>query len=303
MSALGTLPRTDQGQPYGPAGRSAWLEVDWREHQRWVTAEGRPVNVIDMGEGPAVVFIHGLSGSWPNWLEQLPVFAQMHRVIAMDLPGFGHSPMPREPITISAYARILDDLLETLGVDAATLVGNSMGGFVSAELAIVCPRRVDRLALVSPAGISTVGYRAYIPSLHGLKRILASANAGVAANADTIARHPRSRALALSTLTSHPVRLPAPLTAETLRGAGKPGFVEGVEALASYSIRRRLPEIACPTLIVWGDRDRIVPVRDADVYAEMIPDSRKVIFEDTGHLAMLERPAALNALLEEFLSG
>ena len=118
---------------YGPSGRSPWLDIDWREHQRWVSANGQPVNTIDLGEGPPIVFVHGLSGSWPNWLEQLPVFAAEHRVVAMDLPGFGHSPMPHERITISSYARLLDGLLDELGIDAATIVGNSMGGFVSAE--------------------------------------------------------------------------------------------------------------------------------------------------------------------------
>jgi pimeloyl-ACP methyl ester carboxylesterase len=302
MSGVSVLPGTDRKQPYGPEGRSAWMDVDWGAHQRWVTVADRPVNTIELGEGPAIVFVHGLSGSWPNWLEQLPAFARNHRVIAMDLPGFGHSPMPVERITISGYARILDNLLETLEVSAATLVGNSMGGFVSAELAINFPERVEHLVLVSPAGISTRGYRAYLPTLHSFGRVLASGTARVAANADTIARRPRLRGVALSTLTRHPIRLPAPLTAETLRGAGKVGFVEALEALSAYSIRDCLPEIACPTLIVWGEDDRIVPVRDADVFAEMIPGSRKVVVEDTGHLAMLERPAAFNELLEDFLS-
>ena len=73
----------------------------------------------------------------------------------MDLPGFGHSPMPRERITISGYARLLDGLFDELGIDAATVVGNSMGGFISAELAIAFPQRVERLVLVAPAGLST----------------------------------------------------------------------------------------------------------------------------------------------------
>ena len=79
---------------YGPQGRSPWLDVDWRAHQRWVEVGGRAVNVIDLGSGPPVVFVHGLAGSWQNWLEQLPVLAEDHRVIALDLPGFGQSPMP-----------------------------------------------------------------------------------------------------------------------------------------------------------------------------------------------------------------
>ncbi len=120
---------------YGPQGRSPWMDVDWRAHQHWTIINDSPVNVVELGEGPPLLFVHGLSGSWPNWLEQLPVFARTHRVIALDLPGFGRSPMPTGDISISAYARTLDALLDALDVDAVAAVGNSMGGFVSAELA------------------------------------------------------------------------------------------------------------------------------------------------------------------------
>jgi pimeloyl-ACP methyl ester carboxylesterase len=256
------------------------------------------------------VFVHGLSGSWPNWLEQLPVFADSqrqcpHRVVALDLPGFGHSPMPAEKISISGYARLLDGVLDTLGIDAATVVGNSMGGFVSAELAIAFPQRVERLVLVSPAGLSTYGHPHATPALPFLQRlapILAAGTAWVASKSDTVARRPRLRNATLGAVVRHPSRLPGPLAAEQLRGSGKPGFIQGLEANLTYDISRRLPEIACPTLIVWGDRDRVISVRDASVFAELIPGSRKVIFKDTGHVAMLERPAAFNDLLEDFLN-
>jgi pimeloyl-ACP methyl ester carboxylesterase len=293
---------------YGPSGRSPWLDIDWREHQRWVSVAGQPVvNTIDLGEdnGPPLVFVHGLSGSWPNWLEQLPVFAGSHRVIAIDLPGFGHSPMPRERITISGYARLLDGLFDELSIGAATLVGNSMGGFVSAELAIAFPERVERLVLVSPAGISsyrnTRGTRA-LPALHRAERIAAAYTAWMASKSDTVTRRPLLRNATLGLVTRHPARLPAALAAEQLRGAGKPGFIQALEANLDYDFRHRLPEIACPTLIVWGDEDRVLTVRDAAVYAELIPGSRKVVYEDTGHMAQIERPDAFNALLREFLS-
>jgi pimeloyl-ACP methyl ester carboxylesterase len=305
MSGVGTLPSTDRGQPYGPAGRSAWLDVDWRDHQSWVTVEGAPVNVIDVGDGPAIVFVHGLSGSWPNWLEQLPAFAQDHRVIAMDLPGFGHSPMPQEQITISAYGRTLDGLLETLGVDAATLVGNSMGGFVSAELAIAYPRRVERLVLVSAAGISTYRHRdveRIEPYLRRVAPMVAAYTGWTAARSDWVARRRGLRNLTLGFVVRHPSRLPAALAAEQLRGAGKPGFMQALRANIDYPVKERLPEIACPTLIVWGDEDKVIPVGDASVFEELIPNSRKVIFEETGHMAMLERPVAFNELLSEFIT-
>ncbi|HEY5194771.1 MAG TPA: alpha/beta fold hydrolase [Solirubrobacteraceae bacterium] len=304
MSGVSTFLLDDSAQPYGAVGRSPWMDVNWREHQRWVQVAGTPVNVIDMGEGPPIVFVHGLSGSWPNWLEQLPVFAREHRVIAMDLPGFGHSPMPAETITISTYARILDELLGELGVDAAAVVGNSMGGFISAELAIAFPQRVERLVLVSAAGISTNGQRdalRVLPALRRMEKVVAAYTTWIAAHSDAVTRHPGLRNAALGLVTRHPSRLNAALAAEQLRGAGKPGFMQALQANLDYPIRERLSEIVCPTLIVWGEEDRVIPVRDAGVFEELITGSRKVLFKDTGHMAMLERPAAFNELFEEFL--
>lgn len=293
------------------AARTRWQDVDWRTHQRWRVLDGTPVNTIELGpkngdtEAKPLVFVHGLSGSWPNWLEQLPTFAAEHRVIALDLPGFGHSPMPRETISISGYARMLDRLLDQLEIDAAAVVGNSMGGFIGAELAIAFPQRVERLVLVSAAGISTHAPRGSaqaVPVLRRLERILMASAAWAASVSDTTMRRARLRDAALGVVVRHPSRLPAALAAEQVRGAGKPGFIQALEAIVDYEIRERLSEIACPTLIVWGERDRLISVHDADVFAELIPNSRKVVFEDTGHVSMLERPEEFNALLEDFLA-
>jgi pimeloyl-ACP methyl ester carboxylesterase len=294
---------------YGPVGRSPWLDVDWRTHQRWVIVDGDPVNVIELGPSAAsaqpIVFVHGLSGSWPNWLEQLPVFGAERRVIAMDLPGFGHSPMPHQEISISGYARLLDRLMGELEIDAAAVVGNSMGGFISAELAIAFPQRVERLVLVSAAGVSTTAdpnVARLVPTARRLQTVLTAGTAWLASKSDTVARRARLRDALLNVVARHPSRLPAALAAEQLRGSGKPGFIQALEAILDYDVRERLPEIACPTLIVWGANDRLVPVRDADVFAELIPDARKVVYADTGHVAMLERPAAFNALVKDFLA-
>ncbi len=305
MASVSSPPRPDLRRAYGPQGRSPWLDVDWRAHQHWTIVNDTPLNVIELGEGPPLVFVHGLSGSWPNWLEQLPVFAVDHRVIALDLPGFGRSPMPAEEISISGYARTLDALLGKLGVDAAAVVGNSMGGFVSAELAINYPQRVERLVLVSAAGLSTYGDPRGLRALgrmRRIERIVATYAGWVAAHSDTVTKRPMLRNATLGLIAAHPNRLPAPLAAEQIRGAGKPGFIQGLAANLDYDFSHRLGEIVCPTLIVWGDRDRVITVRDAARFAELIPGSRKVVFEDTGHVAMLERPAEFNELLAEFLS-
>jgi 4,5:9,10-diseco-3-hydroxy-5,9,17-trioxoandrosta-1(10),2-diene-4-oate hydrolase len=292
--------------PYGPQGRSAWMDVDWREHQRWVVIDDRRVNVIDLGEGErTVVFVHGLAGAWQNWLENLPhVAAAGCRVIAFDLPGFGESEMPREKISIPGYGRFVDALLEHLGVGPAIVVGNSMGGFIAAEIAIQFPARVDRLVLVSAAGL-TVEHQGHDRIL-GLLRygqwLLSAWGGFVGARSDAIAGRTRTRRMLMRLVTSSPERLPPPLVSEQIRGAGKAGFVDALDALTHYPIRTRLGGIGCPTLIVWGADDHLVPVRDADEFEALIPGARKVVWPETGHLAMLERPVAFNALVEAFVA-
>jgi pimeloyl-ACP methyl ester carboxylesterase len=290
---------------YGPEGRSEWLDVDWREHQRWVRVGGRALNVIEMGSGEdVVVFVHGLAGSWQNWLEQIPHFARSYRVIAFDLPGFGHSEMPEEQISIPGYGRCLDALLEHLGVARAAIVGNSMGGFIGAELAIQVPERVDRLVLVSAAGLSIEHQRdeRVLAVLRRVQNVLTFATGWVGARSDTLSRRPRVRRALMQLVAYRAQDLPAPLVAEQVRGSGTPGFVDALDALSDYAIRDRLGEISCPTLIVWGQNDHLVPVKDAWEFEKLIPDARAVVWPKTGHVAMLERPAAFNALVDEFLA-
>jgi pimeloyl-ACP methyl ester carboxylesterase len=291
---------------YGPTGRSAWMDIDWREHQRWLRVGGRLVNVIELGDGPRLLFVHGHSGRWANWLENLPHFAATRRVVALDLPGFGDSEMPVEPISIEGYARTLDAVCDQLEIDAAAVVGNSMGGFVAAELAIKFPQRVERLVLVSAAGLTTkyIGASSEFfrrRSVGAFARVV-NAYAGIPeARAQTLMRRGRLRRGILNVIVRHPDRLPAPICAELIRGSGKPAAPYATDTIMSYDFRDRVGEIACPTLIVWGADDRIVPARSADEYEQLIPDTRKEIFADTGHCAMVERPTRFNHVLEDFL--
>lgn len=300
---MATGQRSAPEQAYGPSGRSEWMDVDWREHLRWVRVDGRSVNVVDIGSGPAIVFLHGLAGCWQNWLETIPHFAATRRVIAFDLPGFGASPMPAQPISMPGYARLLDELLVTLGIDSATFVGSSMGGFVAAEFAIRFGAQVQRLCLASPAGLSmehkrnerNQGARARI------ENYLFFGTGWLASRSDRVVRSERLRRALLMLVAAYPERLPSRLVAEQAHGAGKPGFTDALDAMTCYPIRDRLGEISCPTLVVWGELDRLVPVQDAGEFEWLIPRARKVVYEDTGHLVMLERPARFNADLQAFL--
>jgi 4,5:9,10-diseco-3-hydroxy-5,9,17-trioxoandrosta-1(10),2-diene-4-oate hydrolase len=304
MADVQARPQAPDPGRYGPDGRSEWLDIDWSEHQKWVSVAGRPVNVIDMGAGDPIVFIHGLAGAWVNWLENLPHFAREHRVIAMDLPGFGHSPMPAGKISISGYGRIVDELLDTLDIERAVIVGNSMGGFIGAEVAMQFGTRVEKLVLVSAAGISIEHQRnePVLRVMELLDDVLILGTGWMATRWAGLAGRPRARRQVMRLVAHRADDLPAPLIAEQVLGSGKPGFVPALDALTDYPIRDRLSEIECPVLVVWGEKDRLVPVRDAYVFGELIPNARVVVWPDTGHVAMLERPAAFNALVDDFLA-
>jgi pimeloyl-ACP methyl ester carboxylesterase len=160
------------------------------------------------------------------------------------------------------------------------------------------------MVLVSAAGLSIEYLRneRALAMLNVAENRLSAYSGWLASRSDALARRPGARRLIFGIVAHRPERLPGPLVAEQVRGSGKPGFVPALDALTDYPIRDRLAEIACPTLIVWGAEDKLVPARDADEFARLIPNARKVVWPETGHVAMLERPAAFNALLDAFLA-
>ncbi|MGB7588477.1 MAG: alpha/beta fold hydrolase [Solirubrobacterales bacterium] len=292
------FPVADYGNP-----DPDWLKIDWRQHLNRVELPGAEVNYADIGEGEPILFVHGLAGCWRNWLENLPHFARTHRAIALDLPGFGHSPMPTWPIDMPTYGRLIHDFCEKLGIDrVAALVGNSMGGFVSTEAVIERPGRFDRLVLVSAAGISFAevqGRRA-----EAAVRMFEAVFPFAAGSGQTWLTRPRARQFAFGNIFHYPNRVRRELLAEQIEPSIRsPGFPEAIRAIGGYDTRHRLPEIEIPTMVVWGLSDRIVPVEAAIGYHRLIPGSRLEIFERTGHVPQMERPARFNAVLDEFLAG
>jgi pimeloyl-ACP methyl ester carboxylesterase len=280
-----------------------WLQIDWRQHWRSVDVAGARVGYVEMGDGPPVVLVHGLSGCWQNWLENIPHLARRHRVVALDLPGFGTSPMPQWDISIPAFGRLLRDFCEKLAITRATLIGNSMGGFIATEVAIAEAERVSKLVLVSAAGVTYATARREPVAVLGR---MAAALTPLAFRLRREGIHRRRlRRLAFQGVVYYPNRLRGELLWEiTVPALTAPGFIHALETLVGYDIRDRLVEIDDPTLIVWGEGDRVVPVGAAHEYERLIgSNTRKVIWGRTGHLPMLERPARFNALLDEFLAA
>jgi pimeloyl-ACP methyl ester carboxylesterase len=299
----GAVLRPGPDPTYADGDDATWMRVDWPALQRTLELDGRRVNVLDTGGSrPALLFLHGWSSNWQIFLLNIAAFMDTHRVIALDLPGFGASELPHEPLSIRGYARLVDAMCAELGVERVSVVGNSMGGFIGAELALSFATRVDRLVLVSAAGLSTETLP-HAPVL-GLARIVAAGMPLASRIESSVVRRRRLRRVAMQWVIRYPERLSVPLAQELVLSFGKPGFVAGLRAIFDYAYRERLPEIEIPVLIVWGRNDLLVPVGDAFAYARLIGVNARVeIFEDTGHAPMLERPSRFNALLRAFLAG
>ena len=291
----------DGPDPYGNPDPE-WMRIDWREHLREVEIVGARVNYVEIGDGPPLLFVHGLSGCWQNWLENIPYFARSHRVIAVDLPGFGASPMPPWELTIPAYGRFLRDFCERLGVDRCSLVGNSMGGFVATEVAITDPERVDDLTLVSAAGITWA--RARREPAEMLARVGRAAAPLVLRFELSAIRRPRIRELAFRGVFHDPNALRREMLWENVVPAFQsPGTFDSMRNLVGHDIRDRLEEIGVPTLIVWGRNDRVVPIPAAFSYKKRIGDNAElIIFDECGHVPQIERPVRFNRVVEKFLA-
>jgi len=282
-----------QGDDYGVTAQPSWREVNWREHLRSLDIDGGSVNYVDMGPGsgsadaPPVLFIHGLGGCWQNWLENIPRVAQERRVLAPDLPGFGSSELPLDRISIPGYGRFVEKFCERLGLDQVVVVGNSMGGFVGAELAIQRPRGWSGSFGVRGRPVDHEHPPAPPPDLgprrRGARRLRRGAPAARDRPSTAAARRARLRGASSHApscrprLGDHVRRRPARFP----RRAERAGSTTTSTTASARSAR--------PTFIVWARttcscRSRTHRVRAAD------PELRKVIFEDTGHVPMLERP-------------
>jgi pimeloyl-ACP methyl ester carboxylesterase len=289
--------------PYGNADPE-WLRIDWREHLNTIDIDGAcDVNYAEMGpeSGKALLLVHGLGGAWQNWLETIPHLAREHRVIALDLPGFGQTPLPDWEVSVEAYGRLVHEFADALGIHTCTIVGNSMGGFVAAEAATRRQDRFEKFVLVSAAGISHARMKRQ-PAEVAARMSIATAPLTLR-NEWRLIRRPRIRQIFFGGLFYAPHRLRPELLWEFLHhGTGKPGFVPAVRGLIGYDILDRLEDIEVPTLIVWGRNDHVVPANDAIGYGRRLRNSRTVIFDKTGHCPMAERPVRFNRVLETFLA-
>jgi pimeloyl-ACP methyl ester carboxylesterase len=274
---------------------------------RHVTLHGHDVGYRMAGEGPVVVLIHGMAGSSLTWRDVMPLLARDFTVVAPDLLGHGESAKPLGDYSLGAYASGLRDLLMgPLGIERATIVGQSLGGGVAMQLAYQHPELCERLVLAGSGGlgreVSWVLRLLTLPAAEYVMPIL-------------FPRFLRDRGNKVSAFF-HERGIRAPHVAEMWRAyaslvepENRQAFVRTLRAVVgpggqTVSAADRLYlTAAVPTLILWGDQDDIIPVEHAYAAHEHMPGSRLEIFEGAGHFLHLEQPAKFVEILTDFIEG
>ena len=286
------------------AGKVARLRAAETRH-RTVEVHGRSVNFIEAGSGPVLLLIHGMAGTCANWESVIEPLAMKHTVIAPDFPGHGSSAPGGGDYSLGGLAGGLRDLLLTLGHERATLVGHSLGGGVAMQFTYQFPEMVERLALVSSGGlgpdVSPVLRAAALPGAD----LFISATAGVGTRVGSVVgRGLGAIGLRPSTDVAEVARGYATLSDPERRKAFLATLrsVVGTEGQRVAALDRLYLAEALPLLILWGEKDPIIPVDHGREAHAQLPGSRLEVFEDTGHVPQLERPGRFIATLERFLA-
>jgi pimeloyl-ACP methyl ester carboxylesterase len=261
----------------------------------------------DLGsDRPVLLLVHGMAGSSATWRAVMPGLAERFTVVAPDLPGHGESDKPRQDYSLGAHANSLRDLMIALEIDAATIVGQSLGGGVAMQLAYQYPTHCERLVLVSSGGlgpeVSWMLRALTLPGAEYLMPVIFPSFIRDAGNAISrgIARlgvrwpHVEQEWRAYVSLADPENR---PSFVRTLRAVVEPGG----QSVSAHD-RLYLAELL-PTLIVWGQRDRIIPVHHAEAAHEALPGSRLVLFESSGHFPHTEEPERFVEVLVDFVDS
>jgi pimeloyl-ACP methyl ester carboxylesterase len=261
----------------------------------YVDVDGSRVHYVEAGRGDPVVLIHGIFASTFSFRHTIPELAQQHRVAAFDLRGFGYTDMPEDgDYSLTAQAALIHDAMARLGIDRAAVVGHSMGGDIAMRLALLHPESVSRLVLVDSVTEHETSRGRRLPRL---VRPLLPLIAGFSLNTHSLRRGILSA-----------VHDPAHVTDDVVAGYERPMHVKGrLRALRMLMAHRAwdLPvepeRITQPTLVLWGEHDRWIPVEHGEELAQRIPNARFAVVRSAGHLPLEEQPVDTAVMLSAFL--
>jgi len=283
-------------------------ESDWEQIEpQAITLDGDRVVYRAAGMGPVLVLVHGLAGSAMTWRHVMAPLAQRFTVIAPDLLGQGQSDKPRGEYSLGAHVDTLRDLLDALGHDRATFVGQSLGGGVALQLAYQFPERCERLVLVNSGGLGReVSVILRLLTLPGTEFVFPLACTPRLRDAGRRFGRWLSHAGVRSTPAREEIwRSYASLTDAESRHAFFRSLRDVIDwrGQAVSALGRLHHAAKLPTLIVWGARDPFIPVSHARAAHEAIPGSRLVIFEGVGHYPHCEAPERFVETIVDFIAS
>jgi pimeloyl-ACP methyl ester carboxylesterase len=248
---------------------------------RFIDIGGHKARILEAGSGDPAVVLHGWGGRIESMAPVISCLSESCSVTAVDLPGFGESPVPRGVWGTADYAEFISDLTRDLGIDKARFVGHSFGAKVSAYLAATHNESVDKLVLTGSSGLTSA------PSMTVRAKRAVSRAARFVGKFGTPGE--KLRQAVYKRIASQDYQDAGPL---------KPILVKVV----NEDIGHLLPRINSPTLLVWGTEDDAVPVAHARLMEELIPDAGLVLFEGAGHFAYLDEQQRFCRIVRHFFN-
>ena len=260
--------------------------------ENYATIDGNKIRYLESGKsGDTMVLIHGLGASAERWLGVIPTFSRHYRVIVPDLVGFGCSDKPSIDYTPEMFIDFLDKFFLATDASNSIVVGSSLGGQLAADFASTHGSHIQKLILVSPAGMmkhTTPALDAYI--MAALFPNMKNARAAFALMEGS------GRKVNSAITRGFVARMKMP--------NAKLAFMSTLLGLKnSETIDKKLPKIIAPTLLVWGLNDPVIPIKYADIFASTIPDCRFHTMNDCGHTPYVQKPDAFSSIVLDFLSG
>lgn len=280
-----------------------WLDSIRRVPIRTVRVDGQRIAYLDEGQGSPVILVHGLGGTLWNWEYQQAALSASHRVLTLDLIGSGYSDKPDIEYRPEQVVEFLRGFMDTLEIQRASLVGNSMGAGVVSAMALAHPSRVDRLVLIGgfPSGV-----REKLGDTFVKTAVESRAPIWLVELGNWFAGRGMTRRV-LSEIVHDQTLLTPAVIERSYRNRKRPGLIPPLIRLTrnlelwEQGDALRLHEIKHPTLVLWGMEDRVFPPEVGRALHGLIAGSRFELIPEAGHMAQWERPEAVNAILLEFL--
>ena len=267
------------------ASSPAFSQAQFGPPEKVATVYGQNIKYIEAGQGPAVILLHGLGAVKEVWAANIGGLSAKYHVYAIDQIGFGRSDKPLLEYKIVTFVDFLYGFMHSQNLSRATLVGNSLGGWIALDFAARHPEMVDKLVLVDSAGLpwdkvptvdlnpsSIADTRALLESLFFDKKFV-------------------TEQFVLQVFTGHVASNDAYTIQRTLAGLAQNQFEDA-----------KLASIKAPTLIVWGREDELISAATGEKFRDAIPGAKLVVFPQCGHVPQIEKPKEFNNALMEFLA-